>query len=349
MNRIRIRLFVRTLALAAALAAAAAAPAYAADEAKLEPGRWYRSADLALNLTQAAYSDNWRGGENGSLAWSAVFNATADRAFTNGVVWNHVLKLRFGQQYQQLTRADGSRGWKKPEKSEDKIDYETIARMSKGWKVDPYVSGRWESQFLDVSDPEGRSLMINPMTFRESAGVARVVFEQGDEMALVRLGATARQNVRRAFVDATSTTTESGVTNDAGVEFQFDARMKILDERVVWLSKATVYKPLAWSKTDVFDALGAGALAAAGLDSDVRDFALAPDVNWQNDFSTKVTEWLAFNVYVELAWDKYDNSVEPKLDAAGTSLANAADVRAAVRKAVQWKQTFAVGLTFRLL
>ncbi len=340
-----------TAAQAAATAAEEGpAASRAADDAdELEPGRWYRSADLTLNLTQSAFSDNWHGGENGALAWSAVINATADRAFTDGVVWNHVLKLRFGQQYQQVRHADGTRGWKKPEKSEDKIDYETIARLRKGWKVDPYVSGRWESRFLDVSDDAGRTLLVNPMTFRESAGVARTVYEQGDESALVRLGATARQNVRRAFVDAVGTATQTRTTHDAGVELQFDAHLRVLGERVVWLSKATVYKPLAWSKTDVFDALGASALAAAGLDPDVRDFALSTDVDWQNDFSTRVTEWLAFNVYVEIAYDRYDNSVVPRLDDTGTALKNAADVRGAVRKAVQWKQTFAVGLTFRLL
>jgi len=320
---------------------------HAADE--LIPGRWYATAEAGLNLTQAAYSDNWRGGENSSLAWSSVLSATARRRFHNSVEWNNVLKLRFGQQYQQSTRSDGSRRWSAPEKSEDKIDFESIGLISRDWKVDPYVSGRFASQFLDVSDPNRRSVPINPITVRESAGVAKLLLQNKDESVLVRFGFTGRQNYRRLFIDPVSTTKEGKFTNDSGIELQGDWRLRILENRVVWVAKASIYKPFSWSEADKFDRVAADSLASAGIARAVNDFSTAVDVSWENEFTTEVTRWVSFSLYVELVWDKYDNSVTPILNAGGNQIANAAAVHDAIRQAVQWKQSFAAGLTFHLL
>ncbi len=332
---------------AAGLAVLVAGPVRADEE--MEPGRWYTWAEAGLNLTQAAYSDNWRGGENSSLAWSTALNATARKRFHNNLVWSSILKLRFGQQYQQATGSDGTRTWSAPQKSEDKIDLESIGLVSRGWKVDPYVSSRYEAKFLDVSDPAGRSVPINPMTFRESAGVARYLRQNDDETFLVRVGLTGRQSYRRVFVDAVSDAKKGRFSNDVGLEVQGDWRLKIVENKVVWLAKASVYKPFAWSEAKTFDALGADSLVAAGVDPNVSRFSKAMDVTWENEFTTQVSKWISFSLYVELTWDRYDNSVTPKLNAAGDNLANAASVRDAVRNAVQWKQTFAVGLTFHLL
>ena len=47
-------------------------------------------------------------------------------------------------------------------------------------------------------------------------------------------------------------------------------------------------------------------------------------------------------------YDRYDNSVKPMVSAAD-GVINTADVRAAVRKAGQFKQTLGLGLTYRFL
>jgi hypothetical protein len=343
---------LRAAAFALAVAALHATAVHAQDEKKpeLEVGRWYNSIESGLNLTQSAYSDNWHGGETNSLAWTAFLNAGAQRRFTNGIDWASRLRLRFGQTHQQQKDADGNRSWDRPQKSEDKIDFETLALLSKGWKIDPYLSGRWESQFIDQSDATGRDIYVNPSTFKESAGIARHFLQRGEEeFFLTRFGWTQRQNYRRYYLDATSDATDSKLAHDGGVELQADWRLKILQEKVAWLGKFTVYQPFAWSETETFDRVSADSLVAAGIDADVKDYSTVVDAVWENTFTTQVTKWIAFNIYVEFRYDKYDNSVVPIVNDAGDNLENAGAVADAIRKDVQWKQTFGIGITYRFM
>jgi len=316
------------------------------EEKKIEPGRWYHEAGIALNLTQSSFSNNWRGGENGSLSWTALFVGVAQHRYENGIDWINALSLRFGQTHQQLKDASGDKTWARPEKSEDKIDFETIVILIKGWQVDPYVSARWESKFLDVSDPFGRDLVANPNSFKESAGVARKFLDREDELVLTRLGFTMRQNQRRSFVDETgvSDATESNISHDGGLEFQADWKLKIAKQKISWASKLSAYQPFTWSKASTFDEVSADSLTADGIAADVKDFTTTVDIGWENTFSTQVTKWIAFNLYVELVYDKYDNSVVPKVE--NGRLTNPADIDAAIRKAGQYKQTFAIGITY---
>jgi hypothetical protein len=53
----------------------------------LEVGKWYPSLDGGLNLTQAAYSDNWKGGETGSVSWAAYLNGSAERQVSPSLNW----------------------------------------------------------------------------------------------------------------------------------------------------------------------------------------------------------------------------------------------------------------------
>lgn len=341
MIRRLLLLTVLTLAFASTVASAED------EEKKIETGRWYNFLEAGLNLTQSSYSDNWKGGENGSIAWTAVVNASTQRRFENDLDWLSTLQLRFGQTHQRKLQEDGVKRWERPEKSEDKIDFETILRLIKGWELDPYASGRLESQFLDVSDPNGRDLTFNPITLKESAGVSHRFYELEEEFVLTRLGFTARQNLRKLFVNPAGRATNSELSNDMGIEFQADWNIRFSEDQITWLSKMSVYKPFYWSKADRFDDVTADSLLAAGLDSDVKDFTTDIDISWENTFSTKITKLISLNLYVQWLYDKYDNSVVPEIE--NGAITNAADVDAAVRKAGQFKQTFAIGITYQFL
>lgn len=334
--------------IGATLIASAWATHAGAEEKVLEPGKWYPTAEAGLTLTQSAFSDNWSGGDKGSVVWTAIFNATLVSQLNNQVNWSNELKLAYGQTLQQAADANGDRFWQKPAKSTDLIDFETIFRFTlHGW-VDPYTSGRFESQFQDASDPLGRNLSLNPMKFKESAGLARQFFNEDDRSLLSRLGFTLRQSRRRLFVDETSTNTNARTTNDGGIEWITDYKAAILNKRVSWTAKFTAYQPLYYSKSDVFDGLTAAQYEAAGVDPDVGDFAKTVDLDWENIFTSQITKLISVNLYVRWVYDKYDNSVPPKVDESG-NLTNPGEVKAAIRKAGQLKQTLALGFTYRLL
>jgi hypothetical protein len=316
---------------------------------KLEPGRWYPSLESGITLTQSAYSDNWRGGDKGSVVWTFITNGTLENQLNEKANWKNALKLAFGQTHQQVVRSDGARVWDSPEKSTDLVDYETILRFTLGWFVDPYVAGRFESQFQDVSDPAGRTLMLNPLKFKESGGVARQFIKDENRELLSRAGFTFRQSSRKLFLDPEEgTDTETKTTNDGGLEWVTDYKTKILEDQVSWTSKLTLYQPVFYSYSDIFDALPGDSLAAAGLPTDVGDYPMALDIDFENIFTTQITKYLSVNLYTRWVYDKYDNTVPPAEGSLG-EIGNPADVRAAIRKAGQFKQTLSIGLTYRFL
>ncbi len=314
------------------------------EKRELEVGKWYPSLEGGVNLTQAAYSENWKGGETGSVSWNAFLNGAAENQVKSTLNWNSTMKLLYGQTRRQEIGADGTRSWGDSEKSADLIQIESILRVTRGWAVDPYLSVRYESFFQDITDPFGRKLWINPMTFKESAGIAHKFLDYEQHQLLLRAGFTARENYRRFFASDTGNNTNSETSWDVGAEAIVNYK-KVFDDRLTYDSRLSVYQPFNWSKNKVFEDLGPDSLVAAGLSPNMTDYATTVDVDWQNTFTTKVTKFVSFNFYVELLYDKYDNTVVPTVDDNG-SLTNADAVGASVRKKGQFKQTLGIGITY---
>ncbi len=319
------------------------------EKKKRELGRWYPSLESGLNITQSAYSDNWGGGDKGSIVWALITNGSLERRLSAKADWKNTLKLAFGQTHQQRA-GGGGRSWDRPEKSTDLIDFETIFRFTLGWHVDPYLSGRFESQFQDVSDTTTtRSILFNPMKFKESGGVARQFIDEEDRSLLSRFGFTFRQSSRSFFVDpSVNDETVRENSNDGGFEWATDYQTKILEDQVSWTSKLTFYQPLFYSDKDVLEELSAEELSGAGLPSDIADYTTTMDIDWENIFTTQITKYLSVNLYTRWMYDKYDNTVPPVLDDQG-ALDNADDVRRAIRKGGQFKETLSIGITYRFL
>jgi hypothetical protein len=328
------------VAMAAVLVTGAlAGPVGAAEETKekkvLEIGRWYPSLEAGITFAQSAYSDNWKGGDLGQVVWTFILNSQLENQLRKQVNWLSTLKLAYGQTHQQARNSGGEPEWDRPNKSTDLIDLETTFRFTLGSWVDPFVSGRFVSQFQDQSDPFGRDLFVNPMTVTESAGIAREFYRTEDAVLLSRLGLAARQNIRTMYEEAPPVDdTETDVNNDAG--------------KVTWTSKLTVFQPLVYSFKSEFEDLTPEQRTAAGLDENIADYPLLVDVDWENIFTSQITGILSVNLYVQFIYDQYDNSVAPKLDETG-GVTNPGEVNAAVRKAGQFKQTLAIGLVYRFL
>jgi len=350
-------LAVLALHFSTAIAQDDAQPAAEKEKRVLEVGRWYPVLEGGVNLTQSSYSDNWNGGDKGSIVWTAIVNGLLENQVDPKLNWTSTLKLAYGQTHQQKQDQDGSRAWDRPEKSTDLIDLESIGRFTLGGFVDPFLSARLESQFQDASDPNGRTLSFNPIKLQETAGIARKFLDEEDRQLLSRLGFSFRQHIRKQFVVAptsspdppvTDKSSETETTNDGGIEWVTDYKTKVLEDRVTWTSKLRVFQPVFYSAQDDFDAVAEADWLAAGIDPDVVDFNRALDVDLENIFSTQITKIISVSLYLRWLYDKYDNSVVPKFDEEGT-LTNPADIRTATRLAGQFKQTLAIGVTYRFL
>ena len=284
-----------------------AAPAEGAEEAV--PEGWQIASDINLTLTQNAYSANWDGDEIGALSWVFNSNMLAENQLTDVVHNKNTLKLSFGQTHKQ---DEDSRQWDRPSKTTDLIDFETVFRFTYGWPVDPFASGRVESRFLDTSDPE-MTRTLNPTTFTESAGIARVFIKEEKRDWTTRLGGAVRQHLNRNALPEGEATREDIFTNDAGVEFVSAFRTPLADGAITLTSDLTVYQAFYCSESDALEG------------SPNADDWKSIDINWENTFSAGITKHIVVNLYVQVLYDK-------EIDA---------DVRL--------KETLSLGLTFKLL
>ena len=285
-----------------------AAQADGADEAAVPDG-WQVSSDINLTLTQNAYSANWDGDEIGALSWVFNSNILAENQLTDVVHNKNTLKLSFGQTHKQ---DEDSREWDRPSTTTDLIDFETVFRFTYGWPVDPFVSGRVESRFLDTSDPE-MTRALNPTTFTESVGIAHVFIKKEKRDWTTRLGGAVRQHLNRNALSEDEATREDIFTNDAGVEFVSAFRTPLADGAITLTSDLTVYQALYYSESDAL------------LGSPGADDWKSTDVDWENTFSAEITKHIVVNLLVQVLYDKEIDS----------------DVRL--------KETLSLGFTFKLL
>lgn len=271
---------------------------------------WNLSVDANLTLTQNAYSDNWIGGEAGALSWTFNSNSLAEKQLDPKVNNRNTLTLSFGQTHNQDKE---TKKWRKPVKSTDLIDLESVFRFTLGGFVDPFVAGRIETQFYDVSDPH-KDRILNPVTFTESFGIARVWIKQEKREWITRLGMGLRQHLdRQALVDTLAGKRENKSTNDGGLLLANDFKTPLAHEKITYTSKLTVFQALFYSESKKLK----------GLPN--QDYWKSPDVNWENIFSASITKYLMVNLYMQLLYDKE------------------------VRLGGRLKQTLSLGLTYKLI
>ncbi len=273
---------------------------------------WSASVDANLTLTQTAYSDNWVGGEAGALSWASSANLLAERQLHARVHNKNTLRLAFGQTYSQDKE---TKEWSDPLKSTDLIDFETVFRFTLDAFVDPFSSGRIESQFYDESDPNNKRA-FNPVDFTEGLGVAKILLKEGKREWSARLGFALRQHLNRNMPDTLwgpSPLRITRVTQDGGLIFVSDFTTPIVQDNITFTSKLSCFKALFYSQSDEL---------ASKPNANHWQY---PDVDWENTFTANIIRYVMVNLYVQLLYDR-------EIDL-GT----------------RFKQTLGLGLTFKIL
>lgn len=336
---------LRSMTVLAALTLALGAGAAAAQtmEEDVAAGKWGHEVSLGANLLQSAYSKNWKSGDKGSIVWNATLDAKAQKQLSES--WNmwNVLNLAFGQNHQQDRDDDGALYWKKPDKTTDQIKAESLLRYTKS-ELDPFVSVRFESQFLDQSDPRG-DFSLNPLEFFETVGISRMFVENEQRRFLMRAGFTFHQMSRELYLDPVwgdDPVTESA--SDAGIEVVFNYGDKKLLERVSYTGQLRFYKPVHYSAKGDLEDLGSDELEAEGLPGDLAEYTTALDIDFDNTFKTQITSVINVQLSVRWVYDKYDNTVKPVV--IEDAIHNASSVEGAIRKAGQFKQTLSLGVAY---
>ena len=216
--------------------------------------KWQFSLITDITTTQTSYSDDWVGGEEGSVNWVTNTNGTAEKNFSPKFRLKSNLRLAFGQ---TVTQNSETRDWGKAKKTTDLIDWETVGTFKFGWVVDPYGAFRLESQFYDGTVPE-KKIFLRPLKLTESAGIARTLYKRPKNEVTSRLGFGVRQIFRSHAVLEVDTSsqaipiynTKDSTFNDGGFESVTDAKLQ-LSERLQYIGKLSLFKAVFFSESDV--------------------------------------------------------------------------------------------------
>lgn len=267
------------------------------------------SIDASLTLSQSTYSDNWTGGDAGNLAWIAIFNGSRQIYHQQTWHWRNTLNLAYGQTHSQDPETND---WKKPTKSTDKVDFESLLRYLKWVTLPPYASFRTQSQFEDATIPNHK-LYLNPIQLTEAVGLSRQLYKQGDDEILTRSGFALRELIQRMYTDEAYTSKTTETSTDGGIEWVTDVSYKIPGSSIAYKSRLGAFKALYYSKSDELK----------GLESE--DYWKAVDVNWENTFSAQVSKYVGVALYLQWLYDK-------EIDLAG-----------------RFKQTLSIGFSWKNL
>jgi hypothetical protein len=251
-----------------------------------EPWKLDFNANLTMSLN--SYSDSWAGGDAGSFTWSSQLLGIAERQLTEKLNTKTTLKLQFGQtKLQDKT----TKHWSSPKKSSDLIDLEELFRFTLGVWVDPFISVRGISQFLDQRDPL-QTNYFNPWDITEAAGVSRTLKKSEQIEWASRLGIAARQLVDREKLDIVTGKRETDVTNDGGLEFNMDLKVTNKEKWVSFISALKVYEALLSSKADE--------VKGTAIEDDWR----YPHVKFENTLSLTFAKYLMLSLSVYTYYDK---------------------------------------------
>lgn len=238
---------------------------------------WEIDSDIMVNLTQSQFSDNWAGSELSNITWAATMNNTAQKQLAEWLKNKNTLKLAFGQTHLQKENAAGdSVFWEAPQKSTDQIAFESLMQFTLKSFVDPYISLRAESQFLDESGAQ--TLLVNPVLFTESAGIMKTIIDAEKTKLNVRLGGAVRENWNRRV---------SGIPIDGGVEgiVEFKQILGLLNAS--YNSRLSAYKALFKSDATAAD-----------------DNWKALDYKWENLLSFNLWKLLSLNLNLDVIYEK---------------------------------------------
>ncbi|PKN71897.1 MAG: hypothetical protein CVU50_09640 [Candidatus Cloacimonetes bacterium HGW-Cloacimonetes-3] len=261
--------------------------------ANAEP--WDLKCDVNFNLSQSAYSSNWAGSAVGSITWITSASMSAEKAISPMFYNINTLNMAIGQTHQQRegTDAQGNKThyWARPDKSTDRLDIESLMKMTMESYVNPFAAVRLESQFIDQSDPT-LTKILNPMKFTESLGATRNFLDNDPEMLTGRFGLALRQNLNRdVMVTAIPVSRESKVTVDGGLEFVANYKNVYEPANLIFNSKLQLYQAVFNNKSD-----------------EISDDWKSPDMNWENTLTLKLIKAVSLNFYMQLKYEKEEIS-----------------------------------------
>ncbi len=246
------------------LAAAIIAPLYAQDKKEEKPKYGWQKTVTGVLNFTQNKFDNWSQGGEDSWSWQLNFDGKFDY-LQEKYSWNNSAKISYGKT--KLGKAD-------PRKAADEIKLESVYTYKMNTYVNPYVAATALTQFTDGFnyDPKVKiSSFMDPGYFTQSAGVGVQVVEQ----VKTRVGAALKETVAKDFKETYADGEEMRV--EYGAESVTDVNWKMA-ENILFTSKLELFSNL----------------------KAINEI----DVNWDNMFTSKITDYINVSLNIKLFYDK---------------------------------------------
>jgi hypothetical protein len=245
---------------------------------------WKYSLSTGINANQSTYSGNWDGNEKGSLIWTFFVIGQLEKQLSLKANTRTSFNFSFGQTHNQDNL---SRYWQTPSPSTDRIDIESLFRFTLGKFVDPFVSGRFQSAFLDSRDTT--DFYVNPIHYTESMGISKALIKTETKELLLRTGFALRQNADRndnLVVDG------KNWSNDGGLELVADIKTPFFSSKIQHTARVSLYQALFSSDQD-----------NVSVDN---DYWRQADIDIESVLTSSITKYLSVRLDV---WWRYDREV----------------------------------------
>lgn len=273
----------------AAILASDSLTAYELAKLEVPVNPWNLSLQSNVNMNQSAYTGNWDKDEKGAYVWTANIDGRAQKQV--GILFNTrtILKLAFGQTH---TQNNSTKDWATPSISTDRVDLESLLRLTLGGFVDPFVSGRFQSSFFDTRDNEDY-FYINPSNYTEAIGVSKALWRNNDKEVLTRAGFALRQAWDRNFPkpDTDPVIFEDRFTYDGGLEVVTDMKLPLFNGKVNYNGRLSLYQALFFSEQE----------------TEKNDYWRMIDLDFESRFTANITKVLQVSLY---AWWRYDKEID---------------------------------------
>ncbi|MDZ7319093.1 MAG: DUF3078 domain-containing protein [candidate division KSB1 bacterium] len=252
-----------------------------------KPRHWHANLSLGLDANQLSFNSNWRSGGKASFTWkiNAISDVNYQRKFYK---WTNRLICSFGQ-----ISVQEQRHWKAPEKATDILDYDTTIKFTVDRLIDPYLGMSLNTQFKAGYDPKSEELVsrfANPLQLTQSAGLAYNLIKRQSVLIASRLGGSAKELI------ANDRRLRKRWTGD-------EARAMKIDGGIEWLTemKGELKPGIQWNaRLKLFQAF----VSSITREKDPQKNWRYTDVYWEQNFSVKISQYIAVNVLTKFIYDR---------------------------------------------
>jgi hypothetical protein len=248
---------------------------------------WDISGNTGVDFSHNFYNQEWEGNEIGSFDGIYNLNINIENNYIDRLKFNNEFELNYGITY---IEDEDNKEWRGPEKSTDKIENESILALTMGWKIDPFVSLRFQSKFLD-NTYETLPRYFNPLIISQSVGASKAFLIKNNNEIQFRLGFTIKEIIENEVDTTRMVIKDLPVGIEGGLEWVLSSKFQF-SNNISYRGKLRIFNSFSnYSASEIKESIWR-----------------RPDVNFENRVILSFNKFLQMNLYFQLLYNQNGNS-----------------------------------------